>query len=95
MEYWRRIKENISIYKEVNSRKYFTFKNYHNQPHPSESLQQAPTLTSATRGADTRSMRGYNSLIYKNVTTLKTYKNEKTENYNSDKGERKKTQKNS
>jgi len=33
-------------------------------------------------------MRGYNSIIYKKVTMPKTYKNEKTENYNSDEGER-------
>ena len=39
------------------------------------------------RGADTRSKRGYSSIIYKKVTTPKTYKNEKTENYNSDEGE--------
>ena len=45
--------------------------------------------TSATRGADTRSKRGYNSIICKKVTTPKTYKNEKTENFNSDEGERK------
>ena len=45
--------------------------------------------TSATRGADTRSKRGYNSIVCKKVTTPKTYKNEKTENYNSDEGERK------
>ena len=56
---------------------------------PSGSLQQAPVPTSATRGADTRSKRGYNSIICKKVTTPKTYKNEKTENYNSDEGERK------
>jgi len=42
------------------------------------------------RGADIRSKRGYNSIICKKVTTPKTYKNEKTENYNSDEGERKK-----
>lgn len=59
------------------------------QPLPSGSLQQAPIPTSATRGADTRSKRGYNSIICKKVTTPKTYKNEKTENYNSDEGERK------
>ena len=56
---------------------------------PSGSQQQAPILTSATEGADTRGKRGYNSIISKKVTTPKTYKNEKTENYNSDKGERK------
>ena len=55
----------------------------------SGSLQQAPIPTSATRGADTRSKRGYNSIICQKVTTPKTYKNEKTENYNSDEGERK------
>ena len=57
---------------------------------PSGSLQQAPVPTSATRGADTRRKRGYNSIICIKVTTPKTYKNEKTENYNSDEGERKK-----
>ena len=56
---------------------------------PSGSLQQAPVPTSATRRADTRSKRGYNSIICKKVATQKTYKNEKTENYNSDEGERK------
>ena len=59
------------------------------QPLPSGSLHQAPILTSATRGADTRSERGHNSIICQKVTTPKTYKNEKTENYNSDEGERK------
>ena len=43
------------------------------------------------READTRNKRGYNSIICKKVITPKTYKNEKTENYNSDEGERKKT----
>ena len=60
----------------------------------SGSLQQAPVTISVTRGVDT-SKRGYYSIVCKKVTTPKTYKNEKTENYNSDKGERKKTQKNS
>ena len=55
---------------------------------PSGSLQQASVPTSDTRGG-TRSKRGYNSIIYKKVTIPKTYKNEKTENYNSDEGERK------
>ena len=55
----------------------------------SPSHQQAPVPTSATRGTDTRSKRGYSSVIYKKVTTPKTYKNEKTEDYNSDEGERK------
>ena len=32
-------------------------------------------------------------MICKKVTTPKTYKNEKTENYNSDKGERRKPKK--
>ena len=44
------------------------------QPLPSGSLQQAPILTAATRGADTRSKRGY-----KKVTTPKIYKNEDRE----------------
>ena len=56
------------------------------------SHQQAPASTSATRGADTRSKRDYNSITCKKVTTPKTYKNEKTENYNSEEGERKKHQ---
>ena len=51
--------------------------------------------TSATKGADTRSKRGYNSIVFKKETTPKTYKNEKAENCNSDKGARKKPQKNS
>ena len=58
-------------------------------PSHQEAYSKPPTLTSATRGADTRSKRGYNSIICKKVTTPKTYKNEKTENYNSDEGERK------
>ena len=62
-------------------------------PLPSGSLQQAPIPTSATRAAVTRSKTGYNSSICKKVTTPKTYKNEKTENYNSEEGERKKPQK--
>ena len=33
--------------------------------------------------------RGYNSIVCKKETTLKTYKNEKAENYNSDEGTRK------
>ena len=40
-------------------------------------------------GAATRSKRGYYSIIWKKVTTPKTYKNEMTENYDSDEGERK------
>ena len=36
-----------------------------------------------------RSERGYNSVVCKKETTPKTYKNEKAENYNLDKGERK------
>ena len=59
------------------------------QPLPSGSPQQAPILTSAIRGGDTRRKRGYNSSICKNVTTAKTYNNEKTEHYTSDEGERK------
>ena len=47
------------------------------------------------RGIDIRSKRGYNSIVCKKDTIPKTYKNEKTENYNSDKGERKKNQRNS
>jgi len=57
---------------------------------PPGSLQQTPVPTSATREAEVRSKRGYNSIICKKVTTPKTYKNEKTKNYNSDEGERKK-----
>ena len=38
---------------------------------------------------DFGSKRGFNSIISKNVTTPKNYKNEKTENYNSDEGEMK------
>ena len=52
-----------------------------------------PTLSPHTdfshRGADIRSKRGYTSIIHKKVTTPKTYKNEKTEHYNSDEGLRK------
>ena len=59
------------------------------------SLQQGPIPTLTTRQVDTRSKRGYSSIVRKKDTTPKTYKNEKTENYNSDKGERKKKQKNS
>ena len=56
---------------------------------PSGRLQQAPKPSSATRGANIRSKRGYNSIFCKKDTTPKTYKNEKVENYNSDKGQRK------
>ena len=35
------------------------------------------------------SKRGYHSRTYKKFTTPKTYKNKKTENYNSDEGEKK------
>ena len=59
------------------------------QPFPSGSLQQAPHTDFSHRGADIRSKRGYNSIIHKKVTTPKTYKNEKTEDYNSDEGLRK------
>ena len=54
-----------------------------------------PILTSATKGADTRNKKGYgyNSIICKKVTIPKNYKNEKTENYDSDEGERKKPRK--
>ena len=64
------------------------------QPLPSGSLQQAPHTDFSHRGADTRSKRGYSSIIYKKVTTPKTYKNEKTENHNSEEGERKNPRKN-
>jgi len=59
------------------------------QPLPSGSLQQAPHTDFSHRGADIRTKRGYNSTLCKKVITPKTYKNEKTENYNSDEGERK------
>ena len=39
----------------------------------SGSLQQAPVPTSATRGADIRSKRGYNSTVCKKETTPKIY----------------------
>ena len=52
----------------------------------SGSLQQAPVPTSATRGADASSKI---PIICKKVTTPKICKNEKTENYKSDKGESK------
>ena len=39
---------------------------------PSRSLQQAPVPTSAARGADIRSKRGYNSLVCKKDTTPRT-----------------------
>ena len=39
--------------------------------------------------------RGFYYIVCKKETTPKTYKNENVENYNSDKGTRKKTQKNS
>ena len=58
----------------------------------SPSYQEAyskPSSDFSHRGADNRSKTGYNAIIYKKVTTQKTYKNEKTENYNSDEGERK------
>ena len=59
-------------------------------PSHQEAYNKPPIPTSANGGgADTRSKTGYNSIIYKKVTTPKTYKNEKTENYNSDEGERK------
>ena len=46
-------------------------------------------LTPQHKGGSHRSKRGYNSIICKKAPTPKTYKNEKTENYNSDEGERK------
>ena len=49
----------------------------------------SPHTDFSHRGADTRSKKGYNSSICKKVTTPKTYTNEKTEDYNSDEGERK------
>ena len=61
---------------------------------PSESLQQTPVPTSATKGADIRSKRGYNYIDCNKETTLKMYKNEKAENSNSDKGAREKKTKN-
>ena len=42
---------------------------------PSGSLQQAPIPTSATRGADIRSKRGYNPTVCKKETTSKIYTN--------------------
>ena len=40
-------------------------------------------------GKDNRSKRGYNSIVCKKDTTPQTYRNEKAEKYNSDKGQRK------
>ena len=53
----------------------------------------SPHTDFSHRGADIRSKKGYNSIICKKVTTPKTYKSEKTEKYNSNEGEIKKTQK--
>ena len=44
-----------------------------NQSLPAGSLQQAPVPTSATRGTDIRSKRGYNSIFFKKETTPKIY----------------------
>ena len=60
---------------------------------PSRSLQQVPVPTSAIRVVDIRSKRGYNSIVCKKDTIPKTYKNENAENYNSDRGARKKSAK--
>ena len=49
----------------------------------------SPHADFSHRGEDIRSKRGYNSIIHKKFTTPKTYKNEKTENYNSEERERK------
>ena len=49
----------------------------------------SPHADFSHRGEDIRSKRGYNSIIHKKVTTPKTYKNEKTGDYNSDEGLRK------
>ena len=51
-------------------------------------------MTSATRGADTRSTRGYNSIICKKITTPKACQNEKTENYLTQRREKEKTPEN-
>ena len=56
---------------------------------PSGSLHQASKHTSATKGADIRNKRCYNSIVCKNEATPKTYKKEKAQNYNSDKGAKK------
>ena len=60
---------------------------------PIRKTTASPIPTSATRGADIRSKGGYNSTVCKKKTTAKAYKNEKAENYNSDKGIRKKKEK--
>ena len=53
----------------------------------------SPHTKLSHKGADTRSKRVYNYIICKKVITPKTYRNVKTENYNSDEGERKKPRK--
>ena len=59
------------------------------------SLWQSPVPTSATTRTDITSKSGYNAIVCKKVTTPKTYTQEKTENYNSDEGKRKKSPKKS
>ena len=56
----------------------------------SGSLQQASIPTSATMRANIRIKRGYNTIACKKETTPKNIQNEKAENYDSDKGTRKK-----
>ena len=62
-------------------------------PFHQEAYNKPPVPTSATRGADIRSNRGYNSTVCKKETTPKTYNNEKEENYNLDKEAKKKKKK--
>ena len=55
---------------------------------------QVPIPTSATRGQTPEVREATTLITCKKVTTPKFYKNEKTENSNSDKGERKKKSEN-
>lgn len=53
-------------------------------PSHQETYSKQPHNDFSHRGADIRGKKGYNSIIHKKVTTPKTYKNVKTEDYNSD-----------
>ena len=58
-------------------------------PSHQEAYSKPPIPTSAIRGQTPEVREATTLLSVKKVTRPKTYKNEKTENYNSDEGERK------
>ena len=68
------------------------FRQYYKASYQNMVLAQKQKCRLIEQDRNPRSKRGYSSIFCKKITTPKTYKNEKAENYNSDKGVRKKQQ---